>query len=242
LTSGDAIPCIDRSNSDVAQSTEQPSVSSVNALSSRVQLDFDFTDYETSYCVTITDSPLAKLPTLEDFRNTIKTCSDFAFFFSYLFDGTLPSDDQQARRIVLEAQHFALDIGILYHLYTPRTKRLDRAYAIVKQLCVPTLFRPEIAYGLHDRNAHLSIDRLYAAARLRYYFPGMFTFLRNHVITCLVCQQVKRPIHPGKIPLSSLPVPPLALAGPSIIMVLCQNLAARDLFLFLSTVPAGGRS
>jgi transposase InsO family protein len=208
LTAPDAISRIDRSNSDLAQSTEQPSVGSVNASSSRVQLDFDYTDYETSYCAAITDSPLAKLPTLEDFRKTIKTCPDFAPFYSYLSDGTLPSDDQQARRIVLEAQHFVLDNGILYHLYTPRTKRLDRAYAIVKQLCVPTQFRPEIAYGLHDRNAHLGIDRLYATARLRYYFPGMFTFLRNHVNTCLVCQQAKRPIHPGKIPLSSLPVPP----------------------------------
>jgi hypothetical protein len=208
LTAADAISRIDRSNSDLAQSSEQPSVSSVNASSSRVQLDFDYTDYETSYCAAITDSPPAKLPTLEDFRKTINTCPDFAPFYSYLSDGTLPSDDQQARRIILEAQHFVLDNGILYHLYTPRTKRLDRAYAIVKQLCVPTQFRPEIAYGSHDRNAHLGIDRLYATARLRYYFPGMFTFLRNHVNTCLVCQQAKRPIHPGKIPLSSLPVPP----------------------------------
>jgi hypothetical protein len=74
-------------------------------------------------------------------------------------------------------------------------------------VCFSTQFRPEIAYVLNNRNAHLGIDRLYATARLRYYFPGMFNFLRNHANTCLVCQQAKRPIHPGKIPLFSLPVP-----------------------------------
>jgi hypothetical protein len=80
----------------------------------------------------------------------------------------------------------------------------------VRQLCIPTDLRPTIAKELHDRTAHLGFDRLYATARARYYWPGMYAFLREHVLTCLECHQAKRPIKQGQTPIVSLPVPPPA--------------------------------
>jgi hypothetical protein len=74
-------------------------------------------------------------------------------------------------------------------------------------MCVPTALRARVAQELHDNNNHLGFDRLYCTARTRYYWPGMYAFLREHVLTCLDCQQAKRPVHPDKTPIVSLPVP-----------------------------------
>ena len=93
-------------------------------------------------------------------------------------------------------------------MFTPRTKRLDRAYAVVKQLCVPTKLRPDVAMALHDSNAHIGAERLYATCRSRYFWPGMYTFLYDHVRTCVKCQMIKKPTHPIKVPVGELPVLP----------------------------------
>jgi len=53
---------------------------------------------------------------------------------------------------------------------------------------------------------HTGFDRLYATARMRYHWPGMYTFLHDHVRTCLICQQIKSPTHPTKTPTGALPV------------------------------------
>jgi transposase InsO family protein len=95
----------------------------------------------------------------------------------------------------------------LWFLYTPRTRKLDRAYMFVKRLCVPRNFQAQIAIGLHDNNLHLGFQRLYATARMRYYFPNMYAFLKELVFTCQVCQEAKRPVHPDRVPLLPLPNP-----------------------------------
>lgn len=78
----------------------------------------------------------------------------------------------------------------------------------MKQLCVPTTLRPEVACALHEENCQIGFDRLYALARTKFYLQGMYAFLRHHVLTCLEYQQSMLPIRPGKIPLTSLTVPP----------------------------------
>ena len=64
-----------------------------------------------------------------------------------------------------------------------------------------------VAVGLHDNNCHPGFDRLYATTRTRYFFEGMYTYLKAHVLTCKECQLCKRPVGNHKAPLTSLPVP-----------------------------------
>lgn len=174
----------------------------------RTYIDFCYgDDVESINTVMAPSFTPRQLPMLEDIKSALPTCADLGDMYHYLTDGTLPTCDKQARRVILESSDFAIENGVLYHMYTPRTKHLHRAQAVVKQLCIPTPFREDIAIGLHDRNAHPGFDRLYATARTRYFWPGMYVFLKNHVITCMHCQQAKRPIHPGKTPIVSLPVP-----------------------------------
>ena len=65
--------------------------------------------------------------------------------------------------------------------------------------------RPSVAIALHDNLGHCGHERTYATARTRFFFPGMYTFFKEHIRTCLTCQQVKRP-QPGQaIPIVNMP-------------------------------------
>jgi hypothetical protein len=66
--------------------------------------------------------------------------------------------------------------------------------------------RQNIALSLHDQNTHLGFQRLCATCKPRYYFKNMYQFLREHVLTCQVCQEVKRPTHPPQVPLQATPM------------------------------------
>jgi hypothetical protein len=131
--------------------------------SGRTMIDFDFADSITDNvnavaAVMYLDS--SKFPSLDELKEAQPLCADFAVIYAYLLNGSLPENEQQARRIVIEAVDYVLDNHVLYHLYTPRMRRLQRAYAVVRQLRIPTQFREQVARELHDRIAHIGFDRL----------------------------------------------------------------------------------
>jgi hypothetical protein len=125
-------------------------------------LEFDFTDNSYEQPIRPIVAPVDEgvrnaTPTFVDIINAQPNCQDFADIFTYLKDGTLSTDSKIARRTVAEAQDFILEKNALYHLFTPRS-RLHRAYAVIKQLCVPKPFRNYIATELHDKAAHIGFD------------------------------------------------------------------------------------
>jgi hypothetical protein len=148
----------------------------------------------------------APLPTASDIRTAIPQCPQLGPIFNYLRTGQLPTDAQAARRIVYESENYIIEDDLLYFLYTPRTRKLDRAHVVLKLLCIPEIFRHNIAVALHDFNTHIGFQRLYATCKLRYYFKNMYQFLREHVLTCQVCQEAKRPTHPQQIPIQATPM------------------------------------
>jgi O-acetyl-ADP-ribose deacetylase (regulator of RNase III) len=179
-------------------------------LTERVMLSFDSQDGPTSAHISALTNTTSDLPSIKDVAAALPSCPDFCHIFAYLSSGILPDDERLARRTVHEADDYILEDGLLFHLFTPRTKNLDRLSAVIKQLCIPTNLRPALAKALHDSNCHLGFSRLYVTARTRYFFPGMYVFLRDHVKTCLVCQQVKRPPTHQPVPIVNMPVhPPL---------------------------------
>jgi hypothetical protein len=40
---------------------------------------------------------------------------------------------------------------------------------------------------------------------MRYYFTNMYAFLKEHVFTCQIFQEAKKPVHPDRVPLLPLP-------------------------------------
>jgi transposase InsO family protein len=148
----------------------------------------------------------SSLPTASDIRTATPQCPQLGPIFNYLRTRQLPTDAQAARRIVYESENYIIEDDLLYFLYTPRTRKLDRAHVTLKLLCIPDIFRHNIAVALHDFNTHIGFQRLYATCKLRYYFKNMYQFLREHVLTCQVCQQAKRPTHPQQIPIQATPM------------------------------------
>jgi transposase InsO family protein len=174
----------------------------------RTLIEFDFADSISAQPITVApvdEAARTSTPTFADIIAAQAECPDFASIIAYLKDGTLPQDVKQARRIVAESQDFVIENRALYHLFTPRTKRLHRAYAVIKQICIATQHRRCIATELHDHVAHPGFDRVFSMARMRYYWPGMYTYLRDHVLTCATCQKCKREIHPPTVPVGELP-------------------------------------
>jgi len=110
-----------------------------------------------------------KMPTLEDIRRQLPESGEFVNIYNYLKSKMLPKNDEVARATVIEAQDFILQDGLLYHLYSPRRKKLERAFSFIRQLCITKKFQKDIAIQLHDNNSHIGFDRLYATARSKYY-------------------------------------------------------------------------
>jgi len=94
----------------------------------------------------------------------------------------------------------------LCHLHTPRQKRKDKVYPVIRQLCVPRTMRDDVTKAYYENNADIGFDKLYESIRSKYYWPRMYADLSKYVRSCLVCQQTKRPTHHKKAPLKSLPV------------------------------------
>src|SRR5208282_2574010 len=116
-------------------------------LVDRVNIEFYNGDDETGNVTPI--GAIGQLPMLDDVREAQRHCPDFAPLFDYLQNGTLPRTDDAARKVIVQSPDFEVENGILYHTYTPRTRNVNRARAMIKQLCVPTALREAIAVGLH---------------------------------------------------------------------------------------------
>jgi len=60
----------------------------------------------------------------------------------------------------LQAENFQIIDGLLYHLYHPRTKRLNEIKPVIQQLCVPDVLREKLMVAYHDSNSHVGRERL----------------------------------------------------------------------------------
>ena len=85
----------------------------------------------------------------------------------------------------------ALENDILVHFYRPRTKNLDRACDVIKQLVVPEKYKPAIVIALHDQNSHPGSLRVFETVKRRFFFHVLFNFLQLHINTSMECQVSK---------------------------------------------------
>jgi transposase InsO family protein len=213
LTSADAISRMDNMPKPADEwEAEEAMVCTLTDFPGRVHIEFGTPEVGRQTSSVFAAKPgrehMLIEPNLDEYTSQVWQCLDFAPMMRFLTLGQLPENDDDARKIALSSTNYIILDGVLYHFHTPRAKNLGRAVAIVRQFCVPTALRPEIATGLHERNGHVGFDRLYALASSKFFWPGMYTFLRQHVLTYVEYQQSKWPIKPGKTLLTSLTVPP----------------------------------
>jgi hypothetical protein len=96
-----------------------------------ITIDFDHANASFALNAIVIDEQTQRLPTLQEIQQELPTSTDFADLYFYLSNGTLPNDDKKARTILLQAPDYTLENGILWNLYTPKTRQLDRAYSVV---------------------------------------------------------------------------------------------------------------
>ncbi|MES9884237.1 MAG: RNase H-like domain-containing protein, partial [Sedimenticola sp.] len=145
---------------------------------------------------------------LQELKDLQSDCPDLTPIKKYLDLGELPADQQRAIRIVAESEQYIVDNGILYHLWDQRARKIPKPLRMKRQLAVPTTLRLEILENCHDSvtgGAHQGFDRTYTTVSSSYYWPRMYTQIKDYVKSCTQCQQAKRPVQPTKAPLHPLP-------------------------------------
>ena len=92
---------------------------------------------------------------------------DFQVMIAYIKEGSLPTDDKQARRVVLERSHFDLVDGILCHDNPHFPRRW--CTAVPKEMC--QFLMREAHSGKFS--GHFAKKRIYDLLRRSYLWPGM---------------------------------------------------------------------
>ena len=85
--------------------------------------------------------------------------------------------------------------GRLYHLWWPQRK--GQRDETRQQLAVPKSLRTEILRMQHDEilAGHLGFNKTYERMRERYWWPNMWTEVKEYVLSCPECQQQKASRH-----------------------------------------------
>ncbi|CAC5403245.1 unnamed protein product [Mytilus coruscus] len=136
---------------------------------------------------------------------------DFQDMFNYLQNDVLPQSEKVRQKVLAESQDFSVCDGVLYKWFQKRFKTSENE-KYIKQLCLPLALRRHALLAYHDLNyggAHLGLDRVLAALRQTYFWPKMHQTVKDHVLSCDRCQQIKVD-HTRKNP----PLNPLPLVGP----------------------------
>jgi len=84
--------------------------------------------------------------------------------------------------LILKSEHFQIIDGLLYHLYFPRTKRLNEIKPMLHQLCVPDVLREDLFKSYHDNNAHIGRERLYETLKQNIIFLKCIPLLLNMLV------------------------------------------------------------
>jgi hypothetical protein len=146
---------------------------------------------------------------LENISELQKQCPYFGPIYEFYKNGTLPADKKRAHTIPYESIQYEIINDTLYHFFQPRAKQKTYKNELIKQIALPETLRQDFLLSYHDSKAggsHLGIKRTYEAIKQKYYFKGMYNFIQNYILSCDICQRVKRNAQAGNAPLQPLPI------------------------------------
>ena len=147
-----------------------------------------------------------------DIATLQRQCDDFKHIISYLESNIVPEDKDLANLVTVVAENqYVLDDNVLYHIYTPRTKKVKEQNVdnLILQVALPDSEREAVLASYHDCKAgggHFGIKRTFASIKQKYWWPKMYQQIKDYISTCDACQRAKvtRARHPA--PLNPLPI------------------------------------
>ncbi|MES9883854.1 MAG: RNase H-like domain-containing protein, partial [Sedimenticola sp.] len=136
-------------------------------------------------------------------------CPDFKPLLEYMVYSRLPDDKNEQKRLVSESSQYVILDGVLYHIFSVRSRGVPRPARQVRQLAVPRTLREDVILSFHDCQAgggHRGFDKTYASIRFRYFWPNSYKDIFSHVQSCEKCQVSIRDYGNHKAPLTPMPI------------------------------------
>jgi hypothetical protein len=125
----------------------------------------------------------------------------FGKIIDFLAYQKLPADKQEARRIVLIAEHFQIIDNQLVKIAHFQRKRRETYQPLVKVLCLPQEWRLPVLASFHDFLCHASVEKSYYTMREKFFWRNLYADLTNYVQSCPACQllrcRARKPIRSG---------------------------------------------
>ena len=95
------------------------------------------------------------LPTVESESNQSLSqlqweCKELSPYLQYLVHGTLPKDDNKARKLVFESENYIVVDDILYHYTSVRSRGVPKPMHLIRQLASPSQLREDVLLCYHD--------------------------------------------------------------------------------------------
>ena len=119
--------------------------------------------------------------------------STLAPFFLFLECNQFPKEAKNRRYVMLLKELLVIENGILWHrqweLITPTVNGPQY------QFVVPVGLRTAVLHACHnDRlSGHLGFNKTYSKIKRRFWWPNLYTEVRNYVLGCIPCQRRKNP-------------------------------------------------
>lgn len=159
----------------------------------------------------VADKKVPTLPTeidLQKYKEAVLVDHFAGSMLDFLEHDNLPDDDLKARNIVLQADQYYVNDGLLYHIWhTPAKRHMPERSTY--QLYVPNTFVDTVLNNCHDHvlAAHFGFQRTYSKIRQRYFWKGMYRDIDNWVRSCISCAKRKTHRHKVIAPLVTMRVP-----------------------------------
>ena len=124
---------------------------------------------------------------------------------TYLSTSDLPISDRSTRTILMLADQFTLDGGVLWHFVIPKFRHGRRKPLPLKQLCIPAALKLDILKYFHGQgSSNKSAEALFETIRQSYFWFHLYSDKLLYCRQRQGCLMAKKRTRPNKTPLHCL--------------------------------------
>ena len=127
--------------------------------------------------------------TVKELRVEYNNSPYFKDILTYITRGYCRYVGKAQRLFKMSCEDYIVMNGVLFRIRYEKHNEGKPSLA----LCIPEKYIPTILYQYHSPllAGHPGTVKLYETLRKKYYFPAMFTIVRQYVASCLECQSMK---------------------------------------------------
>ena len=118
---------------------------------------------------------------------------EFKFIYAYIKSGVLPNRKDKQRKILSQAEHYAMADEILFKIDKATDHATGETY-LRTRVCIPDKFLPYLLHIYHESllSCHIGIEKTYDNLRDKFYIKHLTQRVGDWIRSCQVCQTIKR--------------------------------------------------